>query len=80
MLALVSKQTGKYFEMADNGRSVTEVKTLKTATIFPEKSIEALNKLIESVSDKVELVHIQSTVYQEFILEALGRCRYNKLP
>lgn len=80
MIALISKKSKKYFALSDDGKRLTEVKTLKTATVFSESNLDIVKKWIEPMNDKIEIVFLQSTQFQEFILSMCGKMQYNKIP
>ncbi len=80
MIALISKSTGKYFKLCDDGKTLTNVKTIKTATVFSESNLDTLKKWIEPMKDKIELVYLQSTQVQELMLNMCGKMQYNRLP
>lgn len=40
MIALISKKSKKYFALSDDGKRLTEVKTLNTATVFSESNLD----------------------------------------
>lgn len=81
MLVLISKSTGKPFSLDANGHTLTARKSIKTATVYPDRDFSALKSWIQSsgAENSVDVRLMQSTAAEEAFLELYGASKYNDM-
>lgn len=81
MFVIKHNETGKYMAFNKETHSLESQKTIKTATVYPDRTVDKMKSLFSDMglSDVLSIIFVQDTTLAENYLSIVGQYQYNKI-